>query len=172
MERPTMLQAYICDKRVGDGFRPAFVLKDNGESVTLFVHSKLAMVTVPRAIVQKARPVSYQPAQVRANLLAKARYFRQHGKRFPRQPTVELLRMLGTRKGAIEEMVNAAPLPETLAGRERRIMQAERRAELAGVVTAIREKIDLEPEELPLPLPRPHRARPRYVHPGQLALAL
>lgn len=172
MARPTMLQAYICDRRVGDGFRTAFVLSDNGESVTLFVHSKLATVTVPRATVQKARAVPYQPAQVRANILAKARYFRQHGKRFPRQPTVELLRMLGTRKGAIDETVNAAPLPETVATRERRIMQAERRIELAGVVTAIREKIDMQPEEIPAPLPRPPRLRPRYVHPDQLALAL
>jgi hypothetical protein len=172
MTRPTMLQAYICDRRVGDGYRTAFVLRDNGETATLFVHSKLATVTVPCATAQKARVVPYRPAQVRANILEKARYFRQHGKRFPRQLTVELLRRLGAARASIDETVGAAPLPGTIAARERRLVQAERRIELAGAIIAIREKIDMQPEEVPTPAPKLHRHRPRYVHPDQLALAL
>jgi hypothetical protein len=167
-----MIMPYICDRRVGDGYRTAFLLKVNGETATLFVHSKLATVTIPRSAVEKARVVPYQPAQVRANILEKARYFRLHGKRFPRQPTMELLRMLGAGRAALDETVCAAPLPETIAARERRVMQIERRAELAGVVIAIREKIEMQPEEMPDPAPRTYRPRPRYVHPDQLALAL
>ncbi len=144
MPRPTMLFPYLSDRRIGDGYRTAFVLRMDGETATLFVHSKLATVTVPRSAVEKARIVPYQP-QVRANILEKARYFRQHGKRFPRQPTVELLRMLGAGRATIAETVSAAPLPETIAARERWFMQVERRAELADVVIAIREKIGMQP---------------------------
>lgn len=172
MARPTMIFPYLSDRRVGDGHRPAFVLSAGSETATLFVHSKLVTLTVPRSTMEKARVISYKPAQVRANILEKARYFRQHGKRFPRQPTMELLRRLGTGRGAIDEIVNAEPLPETIAARGRRIMQAERRIELAAVLTAIRDKIDMQPEEAPAPAPKLHRPRPRYAHPDQLALAL
>lgn len=172
MPRPTMLFLYLSDRRTGDGYRTAFLLKANGETATLFVHGKLATLTVPRAAIEKARVVPYQPAQVRKSILEKARYFRQHGKRFPRQPTIELLRLLGARGAAIDETVGAAPLPETIAARERRGIQIERRAELAGAIIAIREKIEMQPMEEPAPVPRPHRARLRYVHPDQLALAL
>lgn len=172
MARPTMILPYICDARVGDGYRPAFVLRENGETVTLFVHSKLTTVTVPRATVMKARSVSYRPADVRTHILEKARYYRQRGKRFPRQTTVELLRRLGAARSAIEETVKAAPLPQTIAARERRMMQAARRTELAFAVTAIREKIEMQPEEMPAPVARARSLRRRYVHPDQLALAL
>ena len=87
MARPTMIFPYLSDRRVGDGHRPAFVLSAGSETATLFVHSKLVTLTVPRSTMEKARVISYKPAQVRANILEKARYFRQHGKRFPRQPT-------------------------------------------------------------------------------------
>lgn len=172
MARPTMIFPYLSDRRVGDGHRPAFILSAGRETATLFVHSKLVTVTVPRSTIEKARIVPYKPSDVRIRILEKARYFRQHGKRFPRQPTMELLRMLGTGRGTIDETVNAEPLPETVAARERRFVQAERRIELAAVITAIREKIDMQPEEPPAPAARAHRSRLRYVHPDQLALAL
>ena len=172
MARPTMIFPYLSDRRVGDGQRPAFVLSARGDIATLFVHSKLAMVTVPRSTIEKARVVPYKPAEVRCRILEKARYFRQHGKRFPRQPTVELLRMLGTGRGTIDATVNAEPLPETIAARGQRIREAERRIELAAAITAIREKIDMQPEEPTAPAARAHRPRLRYVHPDQLALAL
>lgn len=172
MTRPTMIFPYLSDRRVGDGYRTAFVLSVSTETATLFVHSKLVTLTVPRATMEKARTVPYKPAQVRAHILGKARYFRQHGKRFPRQPTMELLRRLGTGRGAIDEVVNAEPLPGTIAARGQRIMQAERRIELAAVLTAIRDKIDMQPEETPALPPKLPRPRPRYAHPDQLALAL
>ena len=88
----------IDDWRIGDGYRPAFVLEEREETVLLFVQSKPATVSVPRAVAEKARQVSYQPRQVRSGILERARRFRQHGRRFPRKATVQMLRLLGVRQ--------------------------------------------------------------------------
>ena len=170
--RPAMILPYIVDARVGDGFRPAFVLEERSDAAVLFVPSKLATVTVPKAVVAKASIVSYQPRRVRELLLAQVRLHRQQGRRFPRKAAVEMLRRLGAAKAAIDETVTVAPLPEVLAERRRRAGEAERAAELAAVVTAIREKIDLQLAEPPV-LARPpgKRHKVRHVHPDHLALA-
>lgn len=172
--RPAMILPYIVDARVGDGYRPAFVLALRQDVALLYVPSKLATVTVPMATVRKASVVSYQPRRVRERLLAQVRQHRQQGKRFPREATVKLLRRLGAAKAAIDETVTVPPSTEVLVARERRAMQVERAAELAGVATAIREKIDLQLVGPCPALPRPTapRSRQRYVHPDQLALTL
>lgn len=174
-EWPVMVMPYLSDARAGDGYRTAFVIKENCETAVLFVHSKLVTVTVPLTTLTKARRLPYKPAEVRARILTKARYFRQRGKRFPRQPTVELLRRLGAARAAIDQTVNAEPLPETVAAKQRRIEQAEKREVLAGVVAAIRDKIDNTPPA-PEPIERPRHAQPRkrarYVHPDQFTLGL
>ena len=172
---PVMVMPYITDARVGDGYRTAFVMKENGATAVLFVHSKLTAVTVPLATVQKAKRVPYKPAEVRARILTRARHYRQHGKRFPRQQTVDLLRRLGAARAAIEQTVNADPLPETLAARHRREEQAVQREVLAGVAAAIRDKIDFSPPASE-PTERTRHAKPRkrarFVHPDQFALGL
>ena len=171
--RPAMIMPYIVDARVGDGYRPAFILETRPDAALLFVPSKLATVTVPKAVVAKAHSVSYQPRSVRERLLAQVRLHRQQGKRFPRKAAVEMLRRLGATKAAIDETVLAAPLPEVMAARERRAGEAERAATLAAVVNAIREKVEFQLAEPPVQArPQARRARPRYVHPDQLALAL
>ena len=73
---------------------------------------------------------------------------------------------------AIEETVATAPLPEVVAARERRIVQAEQAIEVAQAVTAIRAKIELQLMEEAAPQPRARKPRQRHVHPDQLALAL
>lgn len=172
--RPAMILPYIIDARVGDGYRPAFILETRQDAVLLYVPSKLATVTVPKATVTKARVLSYQPRGVRERLLEQVRLYRKRGKRFPREATMELLWRLGAARAAIDETVTVPPSPEAVAARGRRAMQAERAAELAGVATAIREKIELQLAEPRPALPRPAAPRPRqcYVHPDQLALAL
>lgn len=172
MTRPAMIMPYISDARVGDGYRPAFVLSQRADCATLYVPSKLAAVTVPLRAVEKARAVSYRPRVVRDQLLERVRLYRQKGRRFPRKPTMELLRLLGAGRATIDETVSIPPLPETITARERRSMQVERRAELADIASAIRAKIDMQSVELPAPLPRPYRARARFIHPDQLSLAL
>ena len=172
-----MIQPYLSDRRIGDGYRPAFVLEEREETVLLFVQSKLAIVSVPRAVAEKAHQVGYRPRQVRNRILERARYFRQHGRRFPRKATVRMLRLLGVGGRAIEETLTVGPLPEVVAAQERRVERAERAAALAGVVEAIRDKIEHQPPEPPAPLPRPdsgvpRRSRPRFVHPDQLDLSL
>ena len=173
---PRMIQPYLSDRRIGDGYRPAFVLEEREETVLLFVQSKLATVSVPRAVAEKARQVSYQPRLVRSRILERARYFRQHGRRFPRKATVQMLRLLGAGGRVIEETLTVGPLPHVVAARKRRMERAERAATLAGVVQAIREKIELQPPEPPAPPSgpaiKPRRSRQRYVHPDQLDLAL
>lgn len=174
-EWPVMVMPYLSDARAGDGYRPAFVIKENCETAVLFVHSKLVTVTVPLATLTQARRVPYRPADVRARILTKARYFRQRGKRFPRQQAMELLRHLGAARAAIDQTVGADPLPETVAASRRRLEQAVQREALAGVVAAIRDKIDHTPPA-PEPIERPRHAKPRqrarYVHPDQFALGL
>ena len=174
-EGPVMVMPYLDDARAGSGYRPAFLLKENGETAVLFVHSKLVTVTVPLATLSKAKRLPYRPADVRARILGRAKYYRQHGKRFPRRPTVELLRRLGAARAAIAETVGADPLPETVAAREQRLDQAMRREVLAGVVAAIRDKIDHAPPA-PASAESPRHALPRrrarHVHPDQFALGL
>lgn len=172
-----MIQPYLSDRRIGDGYRPAFVLEEREETVLLFVQSKLATVSVPRAVAEKARQVSYQPRQVRSRILERARQFRQHGRRFPRKATVQMLRLLGAGGKAIKETLTVGPLPDVVAARERRVERAERAAALAGVAEAIRDKIENQPPESPAPSPGPapgarSRLRPRFAHPDQLDLAL
>ena len=171
-----MIQPYLSDRRVGDGYRPAFVLEERDETVLLFVQSKLATVSIPRAVAEKAHQVSYQPRQVRNRILERARYFRQHGRRFPRKATVRMLRLLGVGGKAIEETLTVGPLPDVIAAKERRVERAERAAALAGVVEAIRDKIEHPPPEPSAPPPRSairsRRLRQRHVHPDQLDLAL
>ena len=174
-EAPVMVMPYLDDARSGSGYRPAFLLKENGDNAVLFVHSKLVTVTIPLATLRKAKRLPYQPADVRTRILARAKHYRQHGKRFPRQPTVELLRRLGAARAVIAATVNAEPFPETVAAREERILQAIRREALAGVVAAIRDKIDHAPPA-PARAESPRHATPRrrarHVHPDQLALGL
>jgi hypothetical protein len=172
-----MIQPYLSDRRIGDGYRPAFVLEEREETVLLFVQSKLATVSVPRAVAEKARQVSYQPRLVRSRILERARYFRQHGRRFPRKATVQMLRLLGAGGRVIDETLTIGPLPDVAAARERRVERAERAAALAGVVETIRDKIKNQPPEPSAPPPgraakAPHRIRQRHVHPDQLDLAL
>jgi hypothetical protein len=170
-----MVMPYITDARVGDGYRTAFVMKERGETVLLFVHNKMVTVTVPLASVTKAARVPYKPAEVRSRILTNARYYRQHGKRFPRQQTVELLRRLGAARAAIEQTINTDPLPETIAAKNRRLEEAMKREVLAGVAAAIRDKIDNTPPT-PEPIERPAHAKPRkparHVHPDQFSLGL
>ena len=172
---PVMILPYLDDARAGSGYRPAFVMKENCETAVLFVPTKLVTVTVPLATLSKARRIPYKPADVRSRILTKARYCRQHGKRFPRQQTVALLRRLGAARAAIDQTVNADPLPETIAARHRREEQAVQREVLAGVAAAIRDKIDNTPPS-PAPIERTRHAKPRqrarYVHPDQIALGL
>lgn len=174
-EWPVMVMPYITDPRVGDGYRTAFVMKERGQAVLLFVHNKMATVTVPLATVIKAARVPYKPADVRSRLLKSARYYRQHGKRFPRQQTVELLRRLGAARAAIEQTVDADPLPETIAAKERRLEAAMKREVLAGVAAAIRDKIDNTPP-IPEPTEKPRQPKARrrvpYLHPDQFSLGL
>jgi len=84
--------------------------------------------------------------------------------------------MLGAGRATIEETVNAVPLPEVVAARAQRATQAERAAELADAVAAIKARIDWqlaeEPKIRPRPVARPRKPRARYVHPDQLALGL
>ena len=171
--RPAMILPYIVDARVGDGYRPAFVLETRADAVLLFVPSKLATVTVPQAVVARASVLSYQPRSVRERLLAQVRLHRQQGRRFPRKAAVEMLRRLGAAKAAIDETVTVAPLPAVLAERRRRTEEAARAADLAAVATAIREKIEFQLAE-PAVMARPpvKRPRARSVHPDQLVLAL
>lgn len=169
-----MVRPYISDARIGDGYRIAFVLKERSETVLLYLPSELATVTIPAAILAKASQVTYRPRIVRANMLKRAKLYRRHGHRFPRKATVQVLQMLGAGRAAIEETVNAEPLPEVVAARAQRAMQAERAAELADAVTAIKARIDWQLAEQPKPAPvvRPRRRRTPYVHPDQLALGL
>lgn len=129
---------------------------------------------MPRSTVAKAVVVPYRPAAVRARILERARYFRRLGRRFSRRATMELLRRLGAGRTSIEGTVGAAPLPETVAARERRSSGTERRAEIAHVTTAIREKIEMQLAEISAPAPRQRRTRVRVrrAHPDQLVLAL
>jgi hypothetical protein len=113
---------------------------------------------------------------VRNRILERARYFRRHGRRFPRQATVRMLRLLGAGGKAIEETLTVGPLPDVVAARERRVERAERAAALAGVVEAIRDKIENQPPQLLAPPSRlatkvPRRSRSRLAHPDQLDLA-
>lgn len=173
-EKLRMIRPYISDPRTGDGYRAAFILKERGPSVLLYVPSLLLTVSVPKETIQKARPLPYRPRVVRTAILKRAKLYRRHGYRFPRQATVEVLQKLGAGRAAIVETVKTEPLREVIVARQRRIEQAERAAEMEGVVTAIRERIDwqLAQEPLPRQAPRPGRPRTRYVHPDQLALAL
>lgn len=175
-ERPPMLRLYVSHARTGDGYRNVFVLSQRGETATVYVLGQLAAVPVPAASLGKAKPITYRPRVVRNNLLKRARLYRKYGHRFPRNATVQLLRMLGAGQATIDETVNAPALPEVAQARVQRAERTERLAEITAAATAIRERVTLQLEERPavrdLPIHRRRRARVRYVHPDQLALAL
>lgn len=174
--RPHMVRPYISDARIGDGYRIAFVLKERDETALLYLPSELATVTVPAATLAKASPVTYRPRVVRTNMLKRAKLSRRHGHRFPRKATVQVLQMLGAGRATIEETVSAEPLPEVVAARAQRATQAERAAELADAVAAIKARIDWqlaeEPKTRSRPVARLRKPRARYVHPDQLTLGV
>lgn len=172
---PRMVRPYISDARAGDGYRTALVLRERDDATRLFVPSRLAVVTVPRAGVEAATPVAYRPRVVRTNILAAVRLCRRHGRRFPRAATVEVLRRLGAARAAVDEAVAVEASPEAVAARERRAARAGRAPEVAAVATAIREKIDFQLAHGPTSSRGTLRPRRRPVpgaHPDQLALAL
>lgn len=171
-KRLTMIRPFISDARLGDGFRTAFILREHGETVTLYVPSELAAVTVPKAAITRAAEITYRPRVVRTNIIRRARLYRRHGHRFPREATVALLRLLGAKPSLVEETVATAPLPETTQARERRKAQAEQAAELAAAAASIRDKIEFHLANPTMPPLPPRRPRLRHVHPDQLALAL
>lgn len=169
-DRPFMVRPYVSDPHVGDGFFPGFVLAERGENALLYLPSKLATVTVRRSALEKAQRLPYRPRVIRNNVLARAKLYRQHGHRFPRAATVQLLRLLGAGKATIEETVNVPMLPHVQAQRQARKAQAERAAEIGHAAIAIRQRI----EQAPLGVERPAvpRRRTRQPHPDQLALEL
>lgn len=170
----TMVRPYISDARVGDGYRTAFVVRERGDAALLFVPSRLATVTMPKAAVEKAQRIAYRPRRVRENMLALARTYRRIGHRFPKAATVAVLRSLGAARAAADEAISIEASPETIAARARRAVRAELAPEVAAVAAAIRAKIDLQLAEAPTRDPeRPARRRRRETraHPDQLALA-
>lgn len=172
---PRMVRPYISDARVGDGYRIAFVMRERGDAALLYVPSRLATVTVPKAAVEKAQGIAYRPRKVRENMLALARSYRRLGRRFPRAATVAVLRALGAARAAVDATVNVEASPEAVAARERRAARAECAPEVAAVAAAIRDKIEFQLAQGPVPgLDRSARRRRREAraHPDQLALAL
>lgn len=169
---PSMLWLYVSHPRTGDGYRAVFVLSDKGETATIYVLGQLAAITLPKASLEKAQAKPYRPHVVREQILKRARCCRKHGRRFPRAATVQLLHMLGAAGTVIEAAVRTPALPATLAAQAQRAVDAERRAQLAEVATAIRDKIEFQLANPPPALPMPCRTPGRYPHPDQLALAL
>jgi hypothetical protein len=168
----TMLRPYISDARIGDGYRTAFLMGESRETATLYLPSELATVSVPKASLVKAAVIAYRSKVVRRHMLKRARLYRRHGHRFPRKATIEVLSQLGAGTSTIEALVHTEPLPEVIAARERRALQAEQAIETAYVAAAIRTKIELQPAEQPAPPSRSRRSRQPYVHPDQLVLGL
>ncbi len=159
----------------GDGYRTALVLKANAGVVTLYVPSELAVVRVEAVRLAKATSVTYRPSVVRANMLRRAKLYRQIGRRFARQAAVRALLALGTKQGLIAACVEAAALPETVAAREARALRAERMVEWAAAEAAIRARIEWQLAQPAEPVPvakKGQRPRRREAHPDQMALAL
>ena len=68
--------------------------------------------------------------------------------------------MLGVGDKATEETLTVGPLPDVVAARERQAERAEQASALAGVMGAIREKIEQQPPEPQgQPITKTHRAR-------------
>ena len=168
---PPMIRPYLSDARIGDGHRSAFVLRETEETAQLYVPSLLATVTVPRACVAKARRVGYRPRVVRANLLSLVRCYRRHGRRFPHQATVRLLRLLGATRAAIDAAMVVEPLPEVVEARARR-------AACTALVAAIRARIEHQAAEAEsdafraAPASHAQGCRRPGRHPDQMTLAL
>ena len=167
-----MRHPYISDRRIGDGYRTAFVLSEGASTAVLYPPYELATVTVTLASLAKAKAIAFRPKVVRGHMLRRIRLYRRYGHRFPRQAMVEVLRRLGAARAAVEETVATVPLPEVLDARERRIVRAEQAIEVACAATAIREKIELQLTEEQAAQPRLRKLRQRHVHPDQLTLAL
>lgn len=163
---PAMIRPYLSGARIGDGHRSTFVLRETDETALLYVPSRLATVTVPRACVEEAPRVGYRPRVVRANLLRLACSYRRYGRRFPHQATVRLLRLLGATRAAIDEVMAVEPLPEVVEARARR-------AACTALVAAIRARIEHQAAEAKtLPAPHAQGCRRPGTHPDQLTLAL
>ena len=150
-----------------------WVLKADAAAAVLYLPCELAVVRVEAARLAKATGVTYRPGVVRANMLRRAKLYRQIGRRFSRKAAVRALLALGTKQGVIAASVEAAPLPETVAAREARALRAERAAEWAAAEAAIRARIEwqlAQPAE-PVPVAKKGRApRRRAAHLDQMAL--
>lgn len=98
-----------------------------------------------------------------------------HGRRFPREAKVEMLRRLGAARAAADGAVTIEASPEAVAAREHRAARVARAPEVAAVAAAIRDKIDFQLAHGPTSSRGTLRPRRRPVpgaHPDQLALAL